>query len=87
MTERRKPENATIRAQIDFAKQQEFVTIEQLALLLQVSPQTIRRRLARFPQVIRTGHTIRIHRISGIGSWIRQHTNDVKLPVSNSGRQ
>lgn len=72
MTDRRRPENASIREQIEFAKHQEFVTIEQLALLLQVSAQTIRRRLPRFPQVIQTGHTIRIHRVTAISAWIRQ---------------
>ena len=74
MIERRKPEHASIRAQIDLAKHQEFVTIDQLALLLQVSPLTIRRRLPRFPQVIRDGRMIRIHRVTAIAAWVRQHT-------------
>ena len=61
----------TIREQIDRARAQEFVTIEQLSLLLQISPKTIRRRIQAglLPGVVRSGRLVRINRVLAVRGW------------------
>ena len=54
----------TIRERIEHAKQQELLTVEQVALLSQYDPQTIYRKVwsGQIPGVVRFGRGIRFHR-------------------------
>ncbi len=54
----------TIRERIEHAKQQELLTVEQVALLSQYDPQTIYRKVwaKKIPGVVRFGRGIRFHR-------------------------
>lgn len=54
----------TIREQIIAAKAQEYLTVEQVALLIQYDPLTIYRKVKKgqIPGVIRNGRTIRFYR-------------------------
>ena len=54
----------TIREQIELAKAQDLLTVEQLALLTQYNPQTIYRKAAKgeIPGVVRFGRGIRFVR-------------------------
>ena len=54
----------TIRERIEEAKQQELLTVEQVALLSQYDPQTIYRKVwtHQIPGVVRFGRGIRFHR-------------------------
>ena len=51
----------TIREQIDLAKQQEFLTVEQVALIAQYDPQTVYRKAKRgeIPGLKRFGRSLR----------------------------
>lgn len=51
----------TIREQIDYAKQQEFLTVEQVALIAQYDPQTVYRKAQRgeIPGLKRFGRSLR----------------------------
>lgn len=73
MNERRHPENQDIRDAIDMARSQEFVTIDQLALLLQVSPKTVWRRVkaGKVKGVAREGRLVRINRVIALHHWMR----------------
>lgn len=55
---------STIRERIAEAKQQELLTVEQVALLAQYTPVTVYRKVkdGTIPGVIRFGRTIRFHR-------------------------
>lgn len=54
---------ASIREQIDKAKQQELLTVGQLALLSEYDPQTIYRKVwaEKIPGIVRFGRVIRFH--------------------------
>jgi predicted DNA-binding transcriptional regulator AlpA len=54
----------TIRERIELAKQQELLTVEQVALLSQYDPQTIYRKVwaHQIPGVLRLGRGIRFRR-------------------------
>ena len=56
---------ATIREQLDYARQQELLTVEQVALLAQLDPQTIYRKVwaQKIPGLVRLGRTIRFQRV------------------------
>lgn len=73
MSERRQPENQTIRDAIDLARSQEFVTVDQLALLLQASVKTIRRRIKTgdIKGVCRTNGLLRINRVIALHYWMK----------------
>jgi excisionase family DNA binding protein len=60
----------TIQDRIREAKENEFVTVEQLALLLQYQPNTIYRwvRAGKIPGVRRFGRSIRFNRAVAL-SW------------------
>ena len=62
----------TIRERIESAKQQELLTVEQVALLSQYDPQTIYRKVwaAQIPGVVRFGWRIRFRR-DAILPWAR----------------
>lgn len=77
MTERRQPENEALRAAIDKARAQEFITVEQLALLLQASPKTIRRRIkaGQVKGVCRTDGLLRINRVIALHHWMKPATS------------
>ncbi len=69
----------TIRERIEHAKQQELLTVEQVALLSQYDPQTIYRKVwaKQIPGVIRLGRGIRFHR-DAILSWAT-HAKQTRL--------
>ncbi len=54
----------SIRERIELAKQQELLTVQQVALLSQYDPQTIYRKVwaEKIPGVLRFGRGIRFHR-------------------------
>lgn len=58
----------TIRQRLDAARDAEYVSITDAALLLSVSPDTIRRRLPHFnpdkAEILRSGRIIRLRRIT-----------------------
>jgi hypothetical protein len=62
-----------IRDQIATAKQQEQITVEQFALLAQLHPQTVYRKIDRseIPGVVRYGRTIRLIRVVACG-WLQE---------------
>jgi hypothetical protein len=62
----------TIRERLELIRQQEFVTVQSLALLLSVSERTIWRRLADLPHVIRNGRVTRIHRASAVRYFLKR---------------
>ena len=61
----------TIRERIDAAKQQEYLTVEQLALLTQYSTLTIYRRAKQIPGYVKLGKGIRFLRTAAL-TWGRQ---------------
>jgi DeoR/GlpR family transcriptional regulator of sugar metabolism len=56
----------SVRERLDAIRQREFITVEELALLVGVSERTIWRRLTNLPHVIRTGRITRIHRVAAV---------------------
>jgi predicted DNA-binding transcriptional regulator AlpA len=58
----------TIRERLDAVRQQEHVSVNELALLTALSERTIWRRLHAgvFPVVLRSGRVVRIHRVSAL---------------------
>lgn len=54
----------TVREKIEEAKQAELLTVEQVALLWQIDPQTVYRKAKRgeMPGVVRLGRVIRFKR-------------------------
>lgn len=73
--ERRSPHrgSVTIREQIQNARQQELLTVEQLALLAQYNPKSIYRKVARneINGIVRFGRGIRFIRTVAIASLRR----------------
>ena len=65
----------TIRERIEHAKQQELLTVEQVALLSQYDPQTIYRKVwtKKIPGVVRFGRGIRFHRDVVLAWAVRVH--------------
>ena len=61
----------TIRERIDEAKAQEYLTVEQLALLTQYSTLTIYRRAKDIPGYVKFGKRIRFLRSAAL-SWGQQ---------------
>jgi DeoR/GlpR family transcriptional regulator of sugar metabolism len=56
----------TIRERLEGIRQQEFLTVQELALLIGVSERTIWRRLTELPNVIRNRRITRIHRVTAV---------------------
>jgi DeoR/GlpR family transcriptional regulator of sugar metabolism len=66
------PTPMTIRERLELIRQQEFVTVESLALLVGVSERTIWRRLPDLPHVIRDRRVTRIHRVSALRHLLKR---------------
>jgi len=66
-------DHQSIRDAIDIARSQEFVTIPQLALLLQVSPKTVWRRVkaGTVKGVVHDGRLVRINRVIALHHWMQ----------------
>ena len=62
----------TIRERLDTIRQRDFITVEELALLIGVSERTIWRRLTSLPHVIRNGHITRIHRATAVYHFLQR---------------
>ena len=62
----------TIRERLETIRQRDFVTVEELALLIGVSERTIWRRLTDLPYVIRSGRVTRIHRTTAVHHLLRR---------------
>jgi len=62
----------TIRERLNVIRQQEFITVEELALLVGVSERTVWRRLTELPNVIRNRRITRIHRATALGYLLRR---------------
>jgi DeoR/GlpR family transcriptional regulator of sugar metabolism len=63
----------TIRERLEVIRQREFITVQELALLVGVSERTIWRRLAELPNVIRDRRITRIHRATAITYLLKRH--------------
>jgi DeoR/GlpR family transcriptional regulator of sugar metabolism len=63
---------STIRERLEVIRQQEFITVEELALLVGVSERTIWRRLTELPNVIRSRRITRIHRATAIRHLLKR---------------
>ena len=61
----------TIRERLETIRQQEFVTVQDFALLVGVSERTIWRRLTELPHVIRNGRVTRILKASALRHFLR----------------
>lgn len=61
----------TIRERSELAKQKEFITVEECALLVGVSERTVWRRLPKIDRVIRDGRVVRLHRVSAIRYFLK----------------
>ena len=61
----------TIRERLESIRQQEFVTVQDFALLVGVSERTIWRRITQLPHVIRNGRVTRIHKASALRYFLR----------------
>jgi predicted DNA-binding transcriptional regulator AlpA len=68
-----------IREQIEAAKQLDYVTIEQLSLLSNISVRTLWRRLAdgTFPHTLRNKGITRVHRASALHALRPINTNSL----------
>ena len=68
---------ALLRTDVDTARAQEFVTVEQLALLVHASAKTVRRRIAagKLKGVLRDGRFLRINRVIAIHHWMKTATS------------
>lgn len=70
----------TIRERIELARQKDFITVEECALLVGVSERTIWRRLPFLPQVVRDGRIVRLHRVSAVRYFLKltkSHTSTI----------
>lgn len=67
----------TIREQIQHAKQQELLTVEQVALLAQYNPQTVYRKAKKgeIPGLVRFGRGIRFVRVRVL-QWVTRNADD-----------
>lgn len=65
----------TIQQQLDKAKSEELLTVEQFALLAQYDPKTVYRKVARkeIPGVVRYGRSIRFRRAAVMGFLEGRH--------------
>lgn len=59
-----------ITEQIAAAKEKDFISIVELALLAGVSERTIWRRLPQLDRVIRDGRIVRVHRVSAMRHFL-----------------
>lgn len=59
-----------ITERIAIAKEKDFISIVELALLAGVSERTIWRRLPQLDRVIRDGKIVRIHRVSAMRHFL-----------------
>jgi transcriptional antiterminator len=62
----------TIRERLEDIRQREFITVQELALLVGVSERTIWRRLTELPNVIRDRRITRIHRATAVGYLLKR---------------
>lgn len=60
-----------IREQIDTAKQKDFISVSECALLVGCSERTIWRRLAKLDRVIRDGRVTRLHRATAMRYFLK----------------
>lgn len=56
----------TIRERLDVARQKDYVTVAECALLVGVSERTVWRRLPKLDRVIREGRIVRVHRVTAL---------------------
>lgn len=62
---------ASLKDRLDRAKQQDFVTVAECALLAHVSERTVWRRLPHLERVIRDGRIVRIHRVTAMRYFLQ----------------
>jgi len=61
----------TIRERVDVAKQKEYITVDECALLVGISTRTVWRRLPLMDRVIRDGRVVRVHRVSAMRYFLK----------------
>ncbi len=61
----------TIKERIEQAKQKEFISVEEVSLLLSIHPVTIYKKAAKneVPGMVRVGRTLRFRRVVVLRSW------------------
>lgn len=69
MTHESRP--SSIKERIERAKQRDFITVEECALLVGVSERTIWRRLPAIDRVVRDGRIVRLHRITALRFFLK----------------
>jgi predicted DNA-binding transcriptional regulator AlpA len=61
----------TVKERLEAAKQKDFITVEECALLVGVSERTIWRRLKQMDRVVRDGRIVRLHRITAVRFFLK----------------
>lgn len=61
----------TIKERLERARQKDYVTVEEGALLVGVSERTIWRRLPQLERTIRDGRITRVHRITLVRHFLK----------------
>lgn len=61
----------TIKERLDHARQMDYITVEEGALLVGVSERTIWRRLPKIERVIRDGRITRVHRVTLLRHFLK----------------
>lgn len=56
----------TIKERLDAARQKDYVTIQECALLVNVSERTVWRRLPQLGQVVKSGRITRVNRRNAV---------------------
>ena len=74
----------TIRERIAEAREKEFITVEECALLVGVSERTIWRRLHQLDRVIRNGRLTRVHRATALRFFLGWPLPQQPKPVSHA---
>ena len=74
----------TIRERIASARDKEFISVEECALLVGVSERTIWRRLPKLDRVIRDGRITRIHRATALRYFLRWPLPHTPKPTSHA---
>jgi DeoR/GlpR family transcriptional regulator of sugar metabolism len=64
----------SIKERIDAAKQKDFITVEECALLVGVSERTVWRRLSQMERVVRDGRIVRLHRSTAVRFFLKYPT-------------
>lgn len=74
----------SIKERIDAARQKEFISVEECALLVGCSERTIWRRLTKLDRVIRDGRITRLHRATVLRYFLGWPLPQTPKPTSHA---